>query len=258
MSALYLSGWRLQELTFPEKAFILEKYALLRKPLKMPATPFDLPAEIPLFPLRGVLLLPGGRLPLNVFEPRYLALVTDALGSGRLIGMIQPQDGPEGASPLHSKAALYRIGCVGRIVLFEETEDGRFMMTLLGVQRFRLEQECAADLPYRRGQVDWAAFAADPDGSASPEAALPDRKGFIATACRYLERQGMSFDQEAIAEAPLDRLTSAIAMICPFSPEEKQALLEAADPATRAAMLLALMEMAVYHSGTGLRRPQFN
>jgi Lon protease-like protein len=220
----------------------------------MHATPFECPAELPLFPLRGVLLLPGGRLPLNVFEPRYLAMVSDALGAGRLIGMIQPQDNT-GSSDKES--ALYSIGCAGRIVQFEETADGRFLITLLGVCRFRLETETGMQLPYRRSCVSWTEFAKDP-ADATPQETLPDRKGFITAACRYLERQGMSFEQDSVAEAPLDRLTTAIAMICPFSPEEKQALLEAADTTTRTAMLLALMEMALYQSGEGIRRPQFN
>lgn len=220
----------------------------------MSASNDALPPELPLFPLRGVLLLPGGRLPLNVFEPRYLQMVTDALGAGRLIGMIQPQPRNGSASSLpESRPLLYPVGCAGRIVHFEETPDGRFLVTLLGVQRFRLEAETGRDLPYGHFRVDWGAFAADdPDGEIPPEC-LPDRAGFITTACRYLERHRMSFDPDVIRETPLDRLTTAIAMICPLRPEEKQALLETPDVPARVAMLLALMEMALYdQSGEGL------
>jgi Lon protease-like protein len=215
--------------------------------------PAELPAELPLFPLPGVLLLPGGRLPLNIFEPRYLGMVNDALGSGRLIGMIQPQD--NATAP--TAPALYAIGCAGRIVHFEETPDGRFLITLLGLSRFRMTSETATVHPYRRACVAWDDFSQDLLPVPLQETPQ-DRQNFMTIACRYLERQGMSFEREAIAEAPLDRLSTAIAMICPFSQEEKQALLEAPDAAERKALLLALMEMALYHVSEGCGRPHLN
>jgi uncharacterized protein len=219
-----------------------------------------LPAELPVFPLRGVLLLPGGRLPLTIFEPRYVAMTTDALAMGRLIGMIQPQDPGNLPLPEDMPLPLYTIGCAGRIVSFEETSDGRFLITLLGVSRFRLVQETSAPpLAYRRFAVDWSVFSADRDpDTPAAGSGLPERQGFIATACRYLEREGMRFDAEAIQDAPLDRLATAIAMICKFSPGEKQALLEAPDASHRTQMLFMLMEMALHQCGEGSGAPQLN
>ena len=208
----------------------------------MSRRPFDppfagLPQTIPVFPLTGVLLLPDGRLPLNVFEPRYLNMVQDALAGDRIIGMIQPQTEEAGdAAP-----ALYRIGCAGRIVSFSETDDGRYLITLSGLCRFQVADEIATTRGYRRVVPDWAPFAADMEDEAPP--AL-DRARLMKAVEAYFKAQGLSADWEAIKNTPDSRLLVALAMVCPFGPSEKQALLESADATRRAETLIALMEMA--------------
>ena len=204
--------------------------------------PFDpeftaLPRTIPVFPLTGVLLLPGGRLPLNVFEPRYLHMVQDALAADRMIGMIQPQaEELEGAPP-----ALYRTGCAGRIVSFSETDDGRYLITLSGICRFDVGEEIATTRGYRRVVPSWQPYAADLDEEQPP--AL-DRARLMKAVEGYFKAQSLSADWDAIKGTPDGRLLVALSMVCPFGPAEKQALLEAADPTRRAETLIALMEMA--------------
>ncbi|BBK33775.1 hypothetical protein EDC65_3612 [Stella humosa] len=204
--------------------------------------PFDpdftaLPRSIPVFPLTGVLLLPHGKLPLNVFEPRYLHMVQDALASDRIIGMIQPQeDERDGHAP-----ALYRTGCAGRIVSFSETDDGRYLITLSGLCRFDVASEVATTRGYRRVVPSWDAYAADMDEEQAPEL---DRARLLKAVEAYFKAQGLSADWEAIKSTPDGRLLVALAMVCPFGPSEKQALLEAGDTTRRAETLIALMEMA--------------
>lgn len=212
----------------------------------MSQNPFDLshdqlPETIPVFPLTGVLLLPRGKLPLNIFEPRYLNMVQDALASNRLIGMIQPRDGGMGNHP-----PLYDIGCVGRITSFSETEDGRFLITLTGISRFRIAGEVPTTRGYRRIIADWSAFAADLDEDAPCDL---DRARLDGTLRAYFKQQGISANWDSIAQAPLDRLITSLAMICPFDAPEKQALLESPDLNARAKLLLALVEMAVHQGG---------
>lgn len=214
----------------------------------MSQNPFDLshdqlPETIPVFPLTGVLLLPRGKLPLNIFEPRYLNMVQDALASNRLIGMIQPRDGGMGNHP-----PLYDIGCVGRITSFSETEDGRFLITLTGISRFRIAGEVPTTRGYRRIIADWSAFAADLD---EDEVCDLDRASLDSTLRAYFKQQGISANWDSIAQAPLDRLITSLAMICPFDAPEKQALLESPDLNARAKLLLALVEMAVHQGGDG-------
>lgn len=204
----------------------------------------DLPPTLPLFPLTGALLLPRGLMPLNVFEPRYLAMTEDALKEpARLIGMIQPErteeEGP--ATP-----ALYRTGCAGRIVQFEETEDGRYLIHLKGVARFRLMEELATTRGYRRAKVDWGPFAAD---LREPDESGLDRGRLLAPLRRYLEQQRIEANWDAIREMPEERLVVSLAMSCPFAPAEKQALLEADDLSKRADVLCALLEMATLDTG---------
>ncbi|WP_114393191.1 LON peptidase substrate-binding domain-containing protein [Oleisolibacter albus] len=213
----------------------------------MSPNPFDptfdqLPHSIPVFPLTGVLLLPRGKLPLNIFEPRYLAMTRDALAGDRMIGMIQPMP-REGAGP----PSLYPMGCAGRITSFTETEDGRFLVTLTGVCRFRPGLELATTRGYRRVVPDWGGFEADleeTDGGI-------DRPRLLAGLKAYFRQQDISANWDAIGEAPDERLVTSLSMICPFEPPEKQALLEAPDLPTRAKMLLALIEMAVHDKGGG-------
>ncbi|KPF84586.1 peptidase S16 [alpha proteobacterium AAP38] len=212
----------------------------------MSQNPFDLPHDqlpdtIPVFPLTGVLLLPRGKLPLNIFEPRYLNMVQDALASNRLIGMIQPRDGGMGNHP-----PLYDTGCVGRITSFSETEDGRFLITLTGISRFRIAGEVPTTRGYRRIIADWSAFAADLHEDAPCDL---DRTSLDGTLRAYFKQQGISANWDSIAQAPLDRLITSLAMICPFDAPEKQALLESPDLNARAKLLLALVEMAVHQGG---------
>jgi Lon protease-like protein len=201
-----------------------------------------LPEVLPVFPLTGVLLLPRGRLPLNVFEPRYLAMVRDALGGERLIGMIQPsepQDDNRGRGA--DNPPLYPIGCAGRITAFAETDDGRFLITLTGMSRFRILDEFPLLSGYRRVRPDWAPFARDLEPG---EAGKFDRDRLLRGLKGFFTAQGLQADWEAIEKAPAEQLVASIAMACPFSPSEKQALLEAADLGDRANLLSALVEMA--------------
>lgn len=201
----------------------------------------DLPEAIPVFPLSEALLLPRGRLPLNVFEPRYLAMLDDVLKSDhRLLGMIQPAD--ERDPP-----ALRRIGCAGRIVSFSETEDGRYLVVLAGVCRFRLEAELDGFTPYRRAAIDWAPFARD---LGQPETDDDfDRTAFLNLLKRYFDAAGLSTDWDSLKEADEETLVNSLSMLCPYSAEEKQALLEAPRLADRRESLAALMEFAIASHG---------
>ena len=230
----------------------------------MAARPFqlhydDLPAELPIFPLTGALLLPDGRLPLNIFEPRYLAMVEDALGARRLIGMIQPSEPAETGAPQPAGTALsggtepqlYDIGCAGRIASFSETGDGRFLITLAGVCRFRVVREIEGRRGYRRVVPDWKPFRADlepPTGGAEPAF---DRAKLLASLRAFLSLNEMEVDWHAIEATSDTALAIVLPMSCPFEPREKQALLECASPAERVRMLVALMEMAVAESRGG-------
>jgi hypothetical protein len=198
--------------------------------------PRTLPDTIPIFPLTGVLLLPRGRLPLNIFEPRYLAMTRDALGGERLIGMIQPSDPGEGGM----NPAVYPIGCAGRVTAFSETDDGRYLITLTGVSRFRIREELPLLSGYRRVVPEWAAFG----GDLEPTEPGFDRERLIRELKAYFTQRQIEADWSLIDKAPAEHLVSSIAMLCPFAPSEKQALLEAADLDARAELLTALVEMA--------------
>ncbi|MEK7266239.1 MAG: LON peptidase substrate-binding domain-containing protein [Pseudomonadota bacterium] len=193
------------------------------------------PGIIPLFPLSGCILLPKGQLPLNIFEPRYLRMIDDALAGARTIGMIQPREAANGPPP------LFDIGCAGRITSFSETGDGRYLVTLTGLLRFRLGQELSADTPYRKAQVDYSDFIPDADADATEKAI--DRERLFDAMRLYLDTENLSTDWEAATEAPTDALVNSLAMGCPFAPNEKQALLEAPTLADRADCLIALMRM---------------
>ncbi|MBI1391403.1 MAG: hypothetical protein GC152_01555 [Alphaproteobacteria bacterium] len=195
------------------------------------------PDVLPLFPLAGALLLPGGQLPLNIFEPRYLRMVDDALAGGRTIGMIQPRAGGDDGSP-----PLYSVGCAGRLTGFNETDDGRYLISLSGIRRFRLVAEVNAETPYRMAKVDYAEFGSD--SGVDPTAEFIDRSRLEDAMRNYLYAEGLKTDWEAVGEAPSQALVVSLAMGCPFAPNEKQALLEAPDAASRADCLIALMEMA--------------
>ena len=198
--------------------------------------PGSLPEILPIFPLTGVLLLPRGRLPLNIFEPRYLAMTRDALGGERLIGMIQPSDPHEGG--MHP--ALYPTGCAGRITAFTETDDGRYLLTLTGVSRFRVQAELPLLSGYRRIVPEWQEFAGDLDQG---EGGF-DRQRLVRGLRAFFGQRQIEADWGMIEKAPGEHLVSSIAMLCPFAPNEKQALLEAPDLDARAELLTALVEMA--------------
>jgi Lon protease-like protein len=211
----------------------------------------DLPATIPIFPLSGALLLPRGRLPLNIFEPRYLAMVRAALAAERVIGMIQPQNGNSRAKA----PPLYGTGCAGRITAFTETDDGRFLITLTGVSRFRVVEELSCVTPYRQVAADYAPFALDLDAPEPPAGADVERERLLPALRTYLELNGMAADWQAISDAPSETLINALAMICPFGPSEKQALLEARGLDDRARVMTALIQMAVAQSNTASDLP---
>jgi len=208
----------------------------------------DLPAELPVFPLAGAMMLPGGHLPLNVFEPRYVALVEDALAGTRLFGMIQPNehdtpaDRGEAARPsLLVPPPLYRVGCVGRLSSFTEREDGTFSIVLAGLCRFRLHHELEQRHGYRRLAVDYAPFLSDLSVPSSP---LFDRDVLLEALRRYFQARGFEARWDAVEQMDDDTLITTLSMICPLPPAEKQALLEAPTPSDRAGILQALLEMA--------------
>jgi Lon protease-like protein len=211
--------------------------------------PFDpefdaLPRTIPIFPLTGALLLPGGRLPLNIFEPRYLAMVADTLKSERIVGMIQPAE-PE--TPARA-ARVEDVGCAGRIVAFSETADGRYLITLRGLLRFKVGEEIPAIGGYRRIVANWDPFAAD---MIEPGDVRYDRKRLEKAARHYFVRQSMSLDAGSIDKLDDVALVTALSMLCPFASLEKQALLEAPDHAARAELLTGLIEMAALGGDAG-------
>lgn len=197
----------------------------------------DLPETIPLFPLMGAIVVPRGRLPLNVFEPRYLAMLEDVLKTReRLIGMVQPVDKePEG--PLHE------IGCAGRVTGFNETSDGRYMITLTGVSRFRLLEQIEGFTPYLRGRVSWKGF--DRDLGGTEHISDFDRESFLALLERFFTVQQLNSDWENLTKAEPEMLINSLSMLAPFSPEDKQALLEAPTLADRRKTLVTLMEFAL-------------
>jgi Lon protease-like protein len=198
----------------------------------------DLPETIPLFPLPGALLLPRTRLPLHIFEPRYLAMLDDTLKTrDRLIGMIQPLTGPRG------EKGLSAIGCAGRLTAFSETEDGRYMITLSGISRFRLLREVEGFAPYRRAEISWEGFGRD---LAGPEEDLEFRRvPFLELLSRFFAARGLSTDWDALKEAETELLVNSLSMLCPLDPEDKQALLEAPTLETRRETLVTLMEFAL-------------
>jgi uncharacterized protein len=200
---------------------------------------------LPIFPLPGVLLLPRGQLPLNIFEPRYLAMTRDALAGDRLIGMVQPSDPHQS---LAGSPPVYPTGCAGRITSFSETEDGRFLITLTGLCRFRIATELPLEKGYRRVAPQWDEFARDLRSGRGPEF---DRERLIRGLRAYFERHQIKAEWDAISSVPGERLVTSIAMVCPFEPSEKQALLEAPDLEARAQLLTAIVEMAVLDRSSG-------
>lgn len=207
-----------------------------------------LPATLPVFPLPGAVLLPGGRLPLNIFESRYLNMVEDALGAGRLIGMIQPLVTAD-EQRVRDADRLYDVGCAGRIVEFGETGDGRYIITLEGAVRFRIIGEAPMHDGYRRVQADFSAYLGDLDRDDDADEGIDDRDGLVAAMSRYFEIKGISADLGSIDEAPDRMLVTSLAMSCPLAPGEKQALLECPATRERARLLTSMFEIAAHEGG---------
>jgi hypothetical protein len=208
--------------------------------------PIDLPGVIPVFPLPSALLLPRGKMPLNIFEPRYLAMVDDALRDGhRLIGMIQPDVHQSGSA---NKPPLYRIGCAGRITQLAESGDGRYLLELTGVARFRIEEELKALTLYRQCRVTFAPFADDFIARKGEDAV--NREALVAALRGFLKANNLKADWDGIENAPNEALVNALAMMSPYGPAEKQALLEAPDLKTRAEILVAVTEIELAKTNT--------
>jgi Lon protease-like protein len=202
--------------------------------------PADLPEIIPVFPLPGALLLPRGQMPLNMFEPRYLAMVDDSLRDGhRLIGMIQPDIAH---SPKNSdKPALFRVGCVGRITQLAESGDGRYILELTGISRFRVVEELEVLTAYRQCKVDFFTYVDDFTARMGEDEV--DREALLSVLADFLKANNLKVDWEGVESAPNEALVNALAMMSPYGPAEKQAMLEAPDLKTRAEILIAVTEM---------------
>jgi uncharacterized protein len=209
--------------------------------------PNDLAKIIPVFPLPGALLLPRGQMPLNIFEPRYLSMVDDALRDGhRLIGMIQPDTRKPGAA--EDKPNLYKIGCVGRITQLAETGDGRYLIQLTGVSRFRIEEELSVSTLYRQCQVTYVPFADDFVARRGEEAV--NRKAVLEALSAFLKAKKLKADWEGIENAPNEALVNALAMMSSYGAAEKQAMLEAPDLKRRAEILVAVTEIELAKTRT--------
>ena len=208
--------------------------------------PSDLPPVIPVFPLAGALLLPRGQMPLNIFEPRYLAMIDDALADRhRLIGMIQPNGANPGAD---DKPNLYKTGCAGRITQLAESGDGRYLLQLTGVSRFRIEDELHVSTPFRQCHVDYAPFADDFVARHGEDDV--DRKAVLAALSDFLKANKLKADWDGIQNAPNEALVNALAMMSPYGSAEKQALLEAPNLKTRAEILVAITEIELAKTET--------
>lgn len=201
--------------------------------------PADLPKVISVFPLPGALLLPRGQMPLNIFEPRYLQMIDDALRDGhRLIGMIQPD---VTHSQSNERPVLFKVGCVGRITQLAESGDGRYILELTGIARFKVVDEQTVLTPYRQCRVDFAAFIDDFTARKGEDDV--DRPALLKALTQFLKANQLKVDWEGIESAPNEALVNALAMMSPYGPAEKQALLEAPNLKTRAEILIAVTEM---------------
>lgn len=202
-------------------------------------SPADLPQRLPVFPLAGALLLPRAELPLNIFEPRYLDMVNDALSGDRLIGMIQPQ-GDAGSA---ERPGLLNVGCAGRITSYAETPDDRMLITLTGVSRFIVVEELEPDTAYRQVVADYHPFAVDLVSDLG--ASEVNRPALLKAFREYLQANNMNADWEQVDAASTEVLVNTLSLLAPYPPRDKQALLEAPDLKTRADVLIALTEMAL-------------
>ena len=203
--------------------------------------PADLPSRLPLFPLRGAILLPGSILPLSIFEPRYLEMIDDVMSGSRILGIVQPSGGDSDESPPGKTVELRRIGGAGRITSYQELDDGRLAIAITGISRFEIVGEAETGKSYRAATVSYDRFAGDLTRGLGEEQI--DRARLIGALKSYLARNNLKTDWSVIERAPSEFLINALCVMCPYGPEEKQALLEAADLKTRADVLVALAEM---------------
>ena len=206
--------------------------------------PEDCPAVIPVFPLGGALLLPRGQMPLNIFEPRYIAMIDDAIRTHRVIGVIQPEpeSGRQSATP-----ALLQVGCLGRITQFAETGDDRYILTLTGIARFRIAEELPVTTPYRQCRVTYDDFILDFTARAGEDEV--DRNALLKALRAFAKASDLKIDWKGVNEAPNEALVNALSMMCPFGPREKQALLEAPSLKERAEVLVAITEIELARNG---------
>ena len=208
--------------------------------------PGDLPTEIPIFPLTGALLLPRGRMPLNIFEPRYVQMVDDCLAGSRVIGMIQPDLALDEAT-VDPVPALCQIGCAGRLVAYQESGDGRYLVTLTGIVRFAIDREVETDKPYRMCRISTEPFMSDYTPHLGEDAV--DRSALLDTFRAYLDANNLDTDWDSLDKASNEALVNALAMMSPYGPAEKQALLEAPDLKSRAETLIAITEIDLARNG---------
>lgn len=211
--------------------------------------PQDCPEVIPLFPLAGALLLPRGQMPLNIFEPRYLAMIDWAIRGDRVIGMIQPKPDQPGDE---KKPDIHAIGCAGRITQFAETGDGRVIITLTGISRFRVQEELLAMTPFRQARVDYSEFREDFTPRAGEDEV--DRKGVLEALSQFVAANNLEFDWDGVNEAPNEALVNALSMMSPYGIKEKQALLEAKTLKDRAEVLVAVTEYELARKTDGADR----
>ena len=214
-------------------------------------SPADLPAELPIFPLGGALLLPRAHLPLNIFEPRYLKMIDDAMRGDRLIGMVQPDSaaGIKVQGEAHSKPAVYGTGCAGRITSFSETDDNRFLITLTGISRFLISGEIDSGEPYRICQANFAAFADDLKPGLGEDDV--DREALLEAFRKFLDANSMEADWEEVGETPTELLVNTLCILSPYDAAEKQAMLEAGTLKDRADTLITLTEMVLAGNSAG-------
>ncbi len=215
--------------------------------------PGDLPTEVPIFPLGGALLLPRAHLPLNIFEPRYLKMVDDAMRGNRIIGMVQPDsmDGIKSQGDAKTKPSVYGTGCAGRITSFTETPENRFLITLSGISRFTIKGEIERDEPYRICQADFAPFANDLTPSLGEDEV--DREALLEAFKKFLEANSMEADWEEVEETPTEVLVNTLCVLSPYDAAEKQLMLEAGTLRMRAETLIALTEMVLAGQGPASR-----
>jgi uncharacterized protein len=211
--------------------------------------PADLPPRIPVFPLRGAILLPRATLPLNIFEPRYLEMIDDVMSGGRIIGILQPiVSGDDEESPIEKTAGLRSVGCAGRVTSYQELDDGRLIITLTGITRFQCVGEAETEMAYRIMSVSYDRFASDLTEGLGEE--LVDRRNLLRVLKTYLEANRLKTDWATIQRASNEFLINALSVMCPYGPEEKQALLEAKDLRSRAEVLVALAEIDLASNGS--------